>query len=153
MKKQMKFKAIVKSVNTEFFVNTLPLPSGGTYNQTRQLSTCKITEFVNPYEFTPAEVEAIASVYVGLEVTGSKTLVGQKQAIESNETGIPVMKDPAKVEEEVVLYHSRVPKLDGNGFMNFWEVGSETGISNDALEEMVSKNSVLANLFAEMETA
>lgn len=153
MAKQMKFKAIVKSVNTDLFDKQVIAEDGYSYKQSRQLTICTIEGLANPKDFTPAQVKALTEVYVGLDVTGSKTLVGKKQAIESDETGIPVMKDPAKVEEEVVLYHSRVPNLDGTGFMNFFEIGSETGVSNDTLEELVSKNSVLADLFAEMETA
>ena len=37
--------------------------------------------------------------------------------------------------------------------MNFFEIGADTGISNDALEERLASNSVLADLFAEMQSA
>ena len=63
------------------------------------------------------------------------------------------MKDSAKVNEEVTLYLSRVPNNEGTGFMNFFEIGADTGISNDALEERLASNSVLADLFAEMQSA
>ena len=151
--KQIKFTATVKSVNTSLFSSDITSEDGTQYKQVRQLTVCTIDDIANPSEFTPAQVTAIKATYVGLEVTGSKTLVGKKQALESLETGVPVMKDSAKVKEEVTLYLSRVPNTEGTGFMNFFEIGAETGIANDALEERVASNSVLADLFNEMMSA
>ena len=151
--KQIKFTATVKSVNTSLFSSDVPSEDGTQYEQVRQLTVCTINDIANPSEFTPAQVNAIKATYVGLEVTGSKTLVGKKQALEALETGVTVMKDSAKVKEEVTLYLSRVPDKKGTGFMSFFEIGSETGIANDVLEERVAANSVLADLFAEMMTA
>ena len=151
--KQIKFTATVKSVNTSLFSSDVTSEDGTQYKQVRQLTVCTIEDVANPSEFTPAQVNAIKATYVGLEVTGSKTLVGKKQALESLETGVSVMKDSAKVKEEVTLYLSRVPNNEGTGFMNFFEIGAETGIANDALEERVASNSVLADLFNEMMSA
>ena len=151
--KQIKFTANVKSVNTSLFSSDVTSEDGTQYKQTRQLTVCTVLGIANPSDFTPAQAEALKAVYVGLEVTGSKTLVGKKQALESLETGVPVMKDSAKVKEEVTLYLSRVPNNEGTGFMNFFEIGAETGIANEALEERVASNSVLADLFNEMMSA
>ena len=139
--KQIKFTATVKSVNTSLFSSDVTSEDGTQYKQVRQLTVCTIDDVANPSEFTPAQV------------TGSKTLVGKKQALESLETGVQVMKDSAKVKDEVTLYLSRVPNNEGTGFMNFFEIGAETGIANDALEERVASNSVLADLFNEMMSA
>ena len=151
--KQIKFTATVKSVNTSLFKSNVTSEDNTQYEQVRQLTVCTVLDIANPSEFTPAQVEAIKATYVGLEVTGSKTLVGKKQALEKAETGITVMKDSAKVNEEVTLYLSRVPNTEGTGFMNFFEIGADTGIANDALEERVASNSVLADLFNEMMSA
>ena len=151
--KQIKLTANVKSVNTSLFTSDVTSEDGTQYKQTRQLTVCTVLGIANPSDFTPAQAEALKAVYVGLEVTGSKTLVGKKQALETAETGVQVMKDSAKVNEEVTLYLSRVPNTEGTGFMNFFEIGADTGIANDALEERVASNSVLADLFAEMQEA
>ena len=116
---------------------------GVKYTQTRQLATGLVSGLSNKEEFSPKLVEVFEKAFKGLKVLCSKTIVGLQQFKDGTE------KEPVKVDDEVLLYYRKVLNPATNKFMNFFEVGVESGVSNETLNEKLDSALAEAGLTAE----
>lgn len=145
MAKVPTFNATIVSVMKDFKQKevTSSTEVGVKYTQTRQLATGLVSGLSNKEEFSPKIVTVFETAFKGLKVLCSKTIVGLQQFKDGTE------KDPVKVNDEVLLYHRKVLNPTNNTFMNFFEVGVESGVSNETLNERLDNAAAEVGLSAE----